>query len=246
MFAPAALLLLLSGVPGLPEAQAREGALEHYRTGQTHLANERHEEAVTDFKRAIALDPMLVLAHYHLGQSYMALKRYVEAAAAYQAAKDAILRTGSLSDRERAARERDARDEKNDLRMAIQAMASGRTKAAQPQQQITKMEDRIRVLESMEMRGRDEIVRVPAEIELALGSAYFRQQKLAEAEDAYRTALKADGRLGAAHNNLAVIYMLTGRYAEARASIAAAEAAGFLVPARLKADLHQRETAASE
>jgi Tfp pilus assembly protein PilF len=129
--------------------------------------------------------------------------------------------------------------------MAIQGLASGHIKAAQPQQQITKMEERLRVLESMEMRGRDEVVRVPAEIELALGSAYFRQQKLAEAEKAYAAAVKANGKLGAAHNNLAVIYMLTGRYPEAHASIAAAEAAGFLVPARLKADLKQRESAAA-
>jgi tetratricopeptide (TPR) repeat protein len=246
MFATAALLFHLTLAPDLPEAQARAKALELYRSGQSHMTNERYEEAAADFKQAVGLDPMLVLAHYNLGQCHMVRKEYVQAASAYQAAKDAILRTSSLSDRERAERERAARDERNDLRMAIQAIASGHIKAAQPQQQITRMEDRIRVLESMEMRGRDEVVRVPAEIELALGSAWFRQQKLAEAERAYSAAVKADGRLGAAHNNLAVIYMLTGRYKDAHASIAAAEAAGFLVPARFKADLQQRESVAGE
>lgn len=241
MLSTAALVLLLVMPADLPEAQARTRALQHQQAGQELMATERYEDAVDEFRQAIAQDPMLMLAHYNLGQAYMALKRYTEAALAYGAARDTILRMSSLSDRERGERERNARDERNEIRNTIQALQSGLIKAAQPQQQIMRLEERLRVLESMEMRGRDEMIRVPAEIDLALGSAYFRQQKYAEAEQAYAAAIKSNNKLGAAHNNLAVIYMLTGRYKDARAAIHSAEQAGFQVPPQFKADLAKRE-----
>ena len=107
---------------------------------------------------------------------------------------------------------------------------------------IVRIEERIRLLENMRLSGR-EIIRVPAEVHLALGSAYFRQDKLEEAEGAYTLAVRENDKLGAAHNNLAVIYMLTGRLPQSRAAVDAAERAGFRVDPRFKADLQAREAA---
>src|SRR4029077_7100902 len=77
----------------------------------------------------------------------------------------------------------------------------------------------------------------PAWISLALGSAYFRVDATADAEREYRAAIAVDPKLGEAHNNLAVVYMLTGRFPEAEAEIKAAEKAGFRVKQQLKEDL---------
>lgn len=80
---------------------------------------------------------------------------------------------------------------------------------------------------------------VPAWISIALGSAYFRNGSMGDAEREYREALKADPMLGEAHNNLAVVYMTTKRYQEAWAQIAAAEKADFKVNPQLKEDLRK-------
>jgi Flp pilus assembly protein TadD len=77
----------------------------------------------------------------------------------------------------------------------------------------------------------------PGWMSLALGSAYFRADATADAEREYRAALAVDPKLGEAHNNLAVVCMLTGRYPEADAEIKAAEKAGFRVNPQLKEDL---------
>ena len=47
--------------------------------------------------------------------------------------------------------------------------------------------------------------------------------------------------LGEAHNNLAVVYMLTGRIREAEAAVEKAEAAGFRVNPQLKKDIKARK-----
>ena len=75
---------------------------------------------------------------------------------------------------------------------------------------------------------------------LALGSAYFRSDALPDAEREYRAAIEVDPKLGEAHNNLAVVYMQTGRHAEADAEIKVAEKAGFRVNPQLKEDSKKR------
>ncbi len=44
-------------------------------------------------------------------------------------------------------------------------------------------------------------------------------------------------KVGEAHNNLAVVYLLTGRYPEAEAAIKAAEANGVKMNPQLKEDV---------
>src|SRR5436189_268789 len=55
----------------------------------------------------------------------------------------------------------------------------------------------------------------PAFVSLALGSAYFRLGRMSEAEREYKATINTDPKAGEAHNNLAVVYMLTGRIDEA-------------------------------
>ena len=60
---------------------------------------------------------------------------------------------------------------------------------------------------------------------------------MADAEREYRAALAVDPKLGEAHNNLAVVCMLTGRFPDAEQEIKAAEKNGFKVNPQLKEDL---------
>ena len=81
---------------------------------------------------------------------------------------------------------------------------------------------------------------VPAPLMLALGSAYIRNGQLGEAETSYKEAVQTDPKLGAAYSNLAVIYLKTGRYPEAKDAVRRAEQSGLLVNPALKADIDQR------
>ncbi|MGH9385655.1 MAG: tetratricopeptide repeat protein, partial [Vicinamibacterales bacterium] len=82
---------------------------------------------------------------------------------------------------------------------------------------------------------------VPAWVSLSLGSAYFRSGKLADAEREYKEAIATDNRSGEAHNNLAVVFLETGRLAEAEASVRAARKAGFRVNPQLEQDIRDRQ-----
>ena len=54
---------------------------------------------------------------------------------------------------------------------------------------------------------------VPSFVSLELGSAYFRLDRLADAEREFRAAIAADPKFGEAHSNLALVCLLTGRAA---------------------------------
>ena len=197
----------------LLEHQRRQDARKHYRAGEEYMLSEAFEQAAREFKAATELDPNFVLAYYSLGQARMALKQYPGAVVAYTSCRDLILREISLDGRAKGEMDRQRRDER-----------------------LSVMKDQL----GRENQGG---VQVPAEVSLGLGSAYFRLNQMDEAERNYRAAIAVDGKMGEAHNNLAVIYMLTGRLEEAGREIQAAEKAGFTVSSQFKQDLKQRLTA---
>ncbi len=80
----------------------------------------------------------------------------------------------------------------------------------------------------------------PAQVLLALGSAYFRNGDRDAAEAQWLAAIDANPKLGEAHNNIAVIYMQTGRFEQALQELTLAEKAGFKVNPQFKADLKER------
>lgn len=237
------LAMARAGVELAPDRQ-RDLALQHNRAGEDLMQGEEFEEAAREFRQAVELDPLLILAHYNLGQSFMALRRPAEAERAYRGAGDAIARLNSLNQREREALARAHRDEIDDLKSSIVRLRTGQLKGVPVEPTIVRIEDRIRVLESSWGKGYD-VARVPAELSLALGSALLRQDKLEEAERHYLAALKANKKLGAAHNNLAVVYMLTGRFPEAHEAVRSAEKTGFRVSSQLRADLERYEASAN-
>ena len=104
---------------------------------------------------------------------------------------------------------------------------------------IAKLEERIGDLERMKQRGTANF-ETPAEISLALGSALFRSGQREKAEIEWKAATNVNPKLGEAHNNLAVIYMQTGRLDEADAELKLAEKNGFRVNPQFKNDLKDR------
>ncbi|PYQ19981.1 MAG: hypothetical protein DMF79_11425, partial [Acidobacteria bacterium] len=104
---------------------------------------------------------------------------------------------------------------------------------------------RLNVLRDLEQAKRldDGNPEPPAEISLALAGAWFRQGNVEEAEKENRNALKGRPDYGQAHNNLAVIYMMTRRFPEAREAVEKAEKSGFAVNPKLKEELERRAAA---
>ena len=60
------------------------------------------------------------------------------------------------------------------------------------------------------------------------------------AENAYKAAIDADAKAGEAHNNLAVVYMLTGRLDDSTKEIVLAEKVGYHVNPQFKKDLEDK------
>ena len=219
---------------------SRRQAIEHYRTGQELLTAERYEQAAAEFTTAVGFDPMLALAHYGLGQAYMGLKRYASAIQAFTGAKDAYGRMATLRQSDSMAAQRRLDDEMRELRDSLARVRGNQIKNAGPalEQQL---ERRLEELETMRKgRGTDRF-QTPAEVSLALGSAYYRNNQAQDAEREWQAAVAANPRLGEAHNNLAVIYMMTGRKKQAEDAIRAAERARFRVHPQLKEDIRKMQ-----
>jgi tetratricopeptide (TPR) repeat protein len=241
----AVLALLLADTP-MTEGLRRAEAQRHFTVGQEHMQAELFDQAVREFKAAIALDPLLVLAHYNLGQAHMALKAYPDAVQAYLACRDAIEKMDSLQQGQSVNRDQEIDDQIRELEQLLRNLQRERRQDSRDNVRTMMVESRIRVLEGLRGKGKNERTRIPAELYVALGSAYYRQGALADAEREYTEAIKTDSRMGPAHNNLAVIYMLTGRYKEARVALQKAEKNGFAVNPNLKRDLAAREAGAGK
>lgn len=217
----------------LADAQSRREALDLYRSGQEFMSSERFDRAAELFTQSTKKDPLLSVSHYQLGQAYMNLRRFASAILAYNGAIDA-LRT--LHDLEQTSKfEVDKRREEEIRELRVELNVPGATSAITQ----TALEQRLHDLER-QRKSSTESFRAPAFVLLALGSAHFRNGDAANAELNWKAAVDADPKYGEAHNNLAVIYMQTGRIADAEREVKLAEKAGFRVNPKFKEDLRTR------
>ena len=239
----AALLLAAVSAPAAVQTN-QSRAVQHLRAGQNALQREQWQEAEREFKSAIELDPLLELAHYGLGQTYMATKRYVEAIRAFAATRDAFHRAVGEQITNSVEADQRREDQIRSLRDQRRAIESGRlrTSGTNTATALAQLDDQIRQLEGM--RRRDSgggTPSTPPYISVALGSAYFRTNAFTDAEREWRAALQVDPKIGEAHNNLAVVLMLTGRFDEAEREVDLAEKAGHRVSESFKQDLKARK-----
>jgi tetratricopeptide (TPR) repeat protein len=217
------------------------------------MTAEKFEAAAQAFREAIELDPLLTMAYYGLGQAHMALRQYPSAVTAFSDARISfqkrVAEMHTLRMEDSAARDDRIRLLKERIREVQEQQVTGTSpaaqrNAAQREARISEWELQIQMLQRSQWRA-EKPPEVPAGLPLALGSAYFRSGKLAEAEREYRMALVLDPKLGEPRNNLAVVLLLTGRPAEAKEQLAAAEKNGYKVSAGLKKDVESALAAAS-
>jgi tetratricopeptide (TPR) repeat protein len=213
---------------------SRREAMKSYRDGMAALVAEKFENAVADFRKAVEKDPLFPLAFYSMGRAYMFLQDYERAIAAYEASLGASRALHELQATHRFEVEKLRNEEIQQLREIIRR--GGRTPT------IMALEQHLRDLE-YQKPSVDQGFRPPAEVLLSLGSALLRSGRADEAVQQWQQAVEVNQKLGEAHNNLAVVYMQTGRLAEAEAELRAAEQSGLKVNPQLKAELERRKAA---
>jgi tetratricopeptide (TPR) repeat protein len=236
----AAVLALL--VPALAAAQPPrlhdpnvERANIAYQEGWSYMRTERFEEALTAFQRAIELNPKLNLAYYGQGRAYLALHRYADAIKALSACRD----TYNLQAGQKFAGQADAQQLRQDRLTELADLKTQYTKAPQTSQNqdtVRMIQNAIRDTQEAASRGMNISfdLATPSFVSLSLGSAYFRAEKMDDAEKEFKAALAADSKSGEAHNNLAVLYFTQGKATLASQHIKAAEKVGFRVNPDLK------------
>lgn len=216
--------------------QNRREAYQQYQRGQEFLSSEQWDRAVEAFQSATKLDANFTDAYYGLGKAYMGLQRFASAVQAYEACIGAARRIYSDRERDRAGTDQLITDQIRALRETVAAIR--RQKTGNIENQVLQVEARIRELERSKssMSGPFE---PPAEVLLSLGSAHFRNGNAESAERRWEEAVKVNSKLGEAWNNLAVIYLRTGRKTDAEAAVKNAEKNGFTVHPRLKDDIRK-------
>lgn len=246
--ASATLLTLLAASPAAmaatpPDKMTQQKAMQRYKAAQQLLLSDAFAQAVDEFRAAIELDPTMPLAHYGLGQAYMGLKSYGEAVVAFRNCRTAYTEV-TANDLERAQKldswiqdeVRALRDLQRQIEARLRSAAGGNPTLQRELARVTQRADQLE-----RMRGRqDQAATVPPGVALALGSAHLRAGQLAEAEKEYLAALAESPRMGEAHNNLAYLYMVTGRLKDAERELGLAEKNGFKVHPEFKAELKQK------
>ena len=219
----------------------RERARIQNRLGWEQMTAESWERAAKYFQSAIDIDPAFEIPHYGLGRANMALKKFPAAVVAYARCRDLYrAQAGKVFSNQQEA-QRYRRDRLTEIDEQIRRIQSGPQTPATADLLRQWQNTRRDVQEALQ-RGGDASIEstIPSWLSLALGSAYFRSGQMADAEREYKVAIASDSRAGEAHNNLAVVYLETGRIAEADASLHAAKKAGFKVNPQLEQEIKDR------
>jgi Tfp pilus assembly protein PilF len=224
----------------------RERARQPYEVGVEQMRDEAFDAAAKSFEAAIAIDPTYDMAFYMLGRAHLARKQYAAAVYALIKCRDLHQAESTRVFADKQEGDRIRRERLQELERMISGLQLLRPQTFRIQEQIRQLEERKRQIQDLDRaKGFDSSRAVPAFVSLSLGSAYYRLGKLPEAEKAYVAAIAADKRIGEAHNNLAVVYMETGRYSEAEQAVKAAEAAGLKVQPDLKQEIAKRKKGSS-
>jgi len=235
------LSVLLAAVPAgaqrpQPEDPNKARAREHYSLGWEHMRSEAFDRAAAEFQLATDFDPKLAMAWYGLGRAHMALRKYQQAILNLEECRTQLTAQGSRKFNSTMDADRARRDRLMELEDLRNQWLKG------PQDE--RSQDMVRLVENEIKFSNDTLERernvqfdepVPSFVWLSLGSAYFRKERFDDAEAAYKSAIRADDTAAAAHNNLAVVYLLKGRQSDAQEHIRRAEQAGHHVDPELKA-----------
>lgn len=236
------LVILTAATAAAQTPADRQRARVQNRLGWEQMTAESWESAAKYFQNAIEIDPAFEIPLYGLGRANMALKKFPAAVAAYSRCRDLYrAQAGKIFTNQQDA-QRYRRDRLVEIDEQIRQIQVGPQTVARADMLRQWQNTRRDVQEALQ-RGGDASIEsvVPAWLSLALGSAYFRSGQMSDAEREYKATIAADSRAGEAHNNLAVVYLETGRIREADASLRAAKKAGFKVNPQLEQAIKDRK-----
>ena len=228
-----------------PDLKRAEG---HDRRGWTHLEAKDFAAAATAFEAALQIHPEFADALYGLGKARMGLQQYDAAVHALERCRDSYSRAGTqeaeqrlVANTARANQLAALRRRLAELESPVLPAAAGRGAPPAASSEALDLKQQIRTLLADREPGAvtGTPASVPPFVSLALGSAYFRLERLTDAEAQFRHALAMDAKFGEAHNNLALVCLLTGRAAEAQAHVRMAEEARFTVNPELKRQIRE-------
>ena len=236
-------LTLQSPVPRATLTPDLQRAQQHDRSGWARVDARAFDEAASEFEAALQIYPEYADALHGLGKARMALRQYEAASRALERCRDSYARLGTQDAEQRLlathARESQLtilRRRLADLEASAAMTVAERTGAPAISADVIDLKQQIREIQAQRdpgpMSGTPSAV--PAFISLALGSAYFRLDRLTDAEREFRAAIAVEPTLGEAHSNLALVCLLTGRAAQAQAHVKIAEEARFAVNPELK------------
>jgi len=241
----AGLLLLQAPAPRPSLTPDLQRAQQHDRTGWARLDAKNFEGAAAEFEAALQIHPEYADALHGLGKARMALKQYEAAVRALERCRDSYAHAGTEDAEHRLLANRARESQLTNLRRRLAdleghsaigtATAAGRG-APSGSTEVQEVKQQIRALQGERESGpvSGQPGPVPSFVSLALGSAYFRVERLADAEREFRAAIAVDPKFGEAHSNLALVCLLTGRAAEAQDHVRIAEEAKFQVNPELK------------
>lgn len=243
-------LIALLHLPATSPAQAppprsnpeAERAMLHYRLGWESLHSEAWAAAVKEFQQAIDINKRFKLAYYGLGRSFMALRQFQDATKSYETCRTLYQAQASENFGNTLDADKMRQDDQRQLQIAIQQSSGRANQTQQSQNHTQQLRTQLQRIQMKRDQARDVSIgsTVPAFVSVALGSAYFRQERMADAEHEYKAALDDDPTAGEAHNNLAVVYMLTGRLEESMKEVMRAEKSGYRVNPQFKQDLEDK------
>jgi protein O-GlcNAc transferase len=243
-----AVVLLQTPAPRTTLSPDLMRAQQHDRTGWTRVEARDFEGAASEFEAALQITPEYADALHGLGKARMALKQYDAAARALERCRDSYARAGTQDAEHRLLANRAREDQLVILRRRLAELGTqslpgtgGRGGAPSSSTEAVELRQRIREIQAEREPGptTGQATPVPAFISLALGSAYFRLERLPDAERLFREAIAVQPKFGEAHSNLALVCLLTGRAAEAQEHVRIAEEARFDVNPELKRQIRE-------
>jgi superkiller protein 3 len=237
--------LLVGHAPMAGQGANVERALRLYKIGWESMHSEAWADAARQFQQSIDIDPKFALAYYALGRAEMALRNFAKAIDAYTKCRDLYVAIGGEHFNSQLEATKRLDDRILETRIAIdQAGQASAAKAGTQSQNLMVRELQHQLDRLTQAKDRNVTisldVTVPYFVPLALGAAYFRSGKLADAEREDKVAIDADPKAGEAHNNLAVVYLVTGRLDAAAQEVALAEKWAFRVNPDLKAEIAEK------
>ena len=237
--------LLVGREPISAQAVGAGRATRIYKIGWESMRHEAWAAAAKAFQQAIDIDPKFALAYYSLGRAEVALHNFPKAIAAYLTCRELYVASGGEHFNSQLEATKRLDDRILELRIAIdQAEQVSTGKAGTQSQNLRLRELRADLDRLTQAKDRNITISldttVPYFLPLALGAAYARSGQLVDAEREYKAAIELDSSAGEAHNNLAVVYLQTGRAEAAAKEVALAEKMHFKVNPGLKAEIAER------